>query len=210
MIAFKGLFAIIAFGLWLWTQKLLGSQASCEPNKIQDFILNKTKSWNDYLQSSPSIVRFLLITSSLIVDALGLYLVLNGIFGTTVQPLLGLVLLFTLRQICQALNRLPLPEGIIWRDPKFPSLFVTYNVSNDLFFSGHTALAVFGALNFAAGQSWIIIILALIVILYEILVVIALRAHWTMDILTGILAALWVDQVSAKLSPWVDGWLTSF
>ena len=45
---------------------------------------------------------------------------------------------------------MPAPPGIIWRHPGFPSLFVTYAVGNDFFFSGHTALAVFGAIQLAS------------------------------------------------------------
>ena len=35
---------------------------------------------------------------------------------------------------------------MIWRNPGFPSLLVTYGVSNDFFISGHTAIAVLGAI----------------------------------------------------------------
>ena len=57
--------------------------------------------------------------------------------------------LFGLRQMCQAVSALPLPEGMIWRSPGVPSLLVTYDVANDLFFSGHTAMAVYGAIELA-------------------------------------------------------------
>ena len=36
---------------------------------------------------------------------------------------------------------------MIWHDPGFPSFLVTYHVANDFFFSGHTAIAVFGAIE---------------------------------------------------------------
>jgi len=47
--------------------------------------------------------------------------------------------------MAQATTALPAPPGMLWRDPGFPSLLVTYSVGNDFFFSGHTAFAVFGA-----------------------------------------------------------------
>src|SRR6516165_2360979 len=43
----------------------------------------------------------LLIASSLVIDLLGAYLLGSAIFGPSIRPYLGLVLLFALRQICQ-------------------------------------------------------------------------------------------------------------
>src|SRR3989442_6441970 len=36
---------------------------------------------------------------------------------------------------------------MIWRRPGFPSLLVTYGTAGDLFFSGHTAIAVYGGVE---------------------------------------------------------------
>jgi len=47
----------------------------------------------------------------------------------------------------QAVCALPPPPNMIWHYPGFPSLLVTYHVANDFFFSGHTAIAVFGAIE---------------------------------------------------------------
>ena len=48
---------------------------------------------------------------------------------------------------------------MIWRSPGVPSLLVTYGVSNDLFFSGHTALAVYGAIELGrwGGPAWAVV-----------------------------------------------------
>ena len=57
-------------------------------------------------------------------------------------------MLFALRQLCQGLCAFAPPgEGMIWRRPGIPSLLVTYGTATDLFFSGHTAIAVYGALE---------------------------------------------------------------
>jgi hypothetical protein len=68
---------------------------------------------------------------------------------------LGLLTLYALRQICQGLCALPPPERMIWRYPGFPSLLVTYGTATDLFFSGHTAIAVYGAIELGhVGGPW--------------------------------------------------------
>jgi len=74
-------------------------------------------------------------------------LLVRWLFGPSVRPFLGLVLLLGLRQIMQAICALPAPPNMIWHYPGFPSLLVTYNVGNDFFFSGHTAIAVFGGIE---------------------------------------------------------------
>jgi len=90
---------------------------------------------------------------------------------------------------------LPPPPGIIWRSPGFPSLFVTYGVGNDFFFSGHTALAVYGAMQLATlGIAWLTALGALVAVL-QVVAVIALRAHWTADVIAGLAAAVAVGLV---------------
>jgi len=117
------------------------------------------------------------------------------------------LILFGLRQLCQGVCTLPPPPGIIWRNPGFPALLVTYEVGNDFFFSGHTALAVLGAIAAAYyGPIWLAIPVALIA-LGEMLVVLVLRAHYTMDVVAGAFAAFLAAEVAGRLSPAVDAWL---
>jgi len=81
---------------------------------------------------------------------------------------------------------------------------VTYGVANDLFFSGHTAIAVFGAVELARlGRRWLGV-LGVGVALFEVAAVLTLRAHYTMDVFTGAVTALLVAGVAAKISPWCD------
>jgi len=62
-------------------------------------------------------------------------------------------------------------------------------VANDFFFSGHTAIAVLGAIQIARLFPWWLGLIAAIVAVLEGSVVIVLRAHYTMDVFTGALAA---------------------
>jgi membrane-associated phospholipid phosphatase len=82
--------------------------------------------------------------------------------------------------------------------------FVTYGVANDYFFSGHTAIAVFAATQLARFRRRWLTALALVIVLFEISTVLVLRAHYTMDVFTGIITALWVAIVCDRISPSVD------
>lgn len=119
--------------------------------------------------------------------------------------MLGLFVLYSLRQLSQYLTALPPPPGMIWYHPGVPSVFVTYGVSNDLFFSGHTAMAVFGGLHLLSYDNLWIQVLGAFLILYEIAVVLVLRAHWTMDVFAGIITALWVNSIATTLSLFLAG-----
>jgi membrane-associated phospholipid phosphatase len=81
---------------------------------------------------------------------------------------------------------------------------VTYHVANDFFFSGHTAIAVFGALELSRFHRKWLTSTAVLIVLFEIATVVILRAHYTMDVFTGILAALWVSPLSERLSLHID------
>jgi hypothetical protein len=202
----RALLVAAGLGLWFWTQSLIARRAFPE-GRIGDRLLDVTSPWNRYLWNRPRAADAVLIVTSGIIDLLGIFLVGLAILGPSVRPFLGLVLLFALRQLCQGLCALPAPEHMIWRNPGFPSLLVTYGTSNDLFFSGHTAIAVYGSLELAhcAGPAGALAGAA--IVLLEATAVLVLRAHYTMDVFAGAVTALWVWTLATALAPGMDGLL---
>jgi len=66
---------------------------------------------------------------------------------------------------------------------------------------------VLGAIEAANyGPTWLAIS-ATIVALGEVLIVLVLRAHYTLDVIAGALAAFVAADVGGRLAPLVDGWL---
>lgn len=193
----------IVLALWFWTQSLIGARIAPESG-IGDALHNLTTGLNSYFALNASAANALLVVSSALIDALGLFLLGSWLFGGTVRPFLGLVLLMALRQMMQAICSLPLPPKMIWHYPGFPSLLVTYHVANDFFFSGHTAIAVLGAIELSRlRRSWLTAF-AVFIVLFEVAAVLVLRAHYTMDVFTGIVAALWVSHISERIAPRLD------
>jgi membrane-associated phospholipid phosphatase len=200
--------AVVAGALvaWFWTQSLIARKAAPKDG-IGDVVHDLTARWHRYFSANDRAANAALITSSIFIDLFGLSLTGAAIFGPTFAPFLALLIVFGLRQICQGLCTLPPPPGIIWRNPGFPALLVTYNVGNDFFFSGHTALAVLGALQAAYfGPLWLAVIAAAIA-LGEMLIVLVLRAHYTLDVVAGALAAFFAAAVAGRWSPALDAWL---
>ncbi len=195
-----------ALVIWFWTQSLIGRKAAAKDG-IGDVVHDITARWHRYFSTHERAANTALIISSIFMDLFGLSLIGAAIFGRTFAPFLAVIIVFSMRQICQSLCTLPPPPGIIWRQPGFPSLLVTYDVGNDLFFSGHTALAVLGAINAAHfGMPWLAVIAAIIA-LGEALLVVVLRAHYTLDVVAGAFAAFVAADVAEWLSPTVDAWL---
>jgi hypothetical protein len=93
---------------------------------------------------------------------------------------------------------------MIWHYPDVPSLLVTYDVATDFFFSGHTALAVLGAVEVVrfCGMRWWL--LGAVIAVFESVTVLVLRAHYTMDVFTGAVVALYASVLAQRWAPGCD------
>jgi hypothetical protein len=191
---------------WFWTQAVLAKRVPKVGYEVPltDGIHVLTARFHHRYATNVAAGNRLLIISSLVIDLLGAYLLGSAIFGVSVRPYLGLVMVFALRQICQMLCPLPAPSGMVWRYPGVPAILVTYGTANDLFFSGHTAIAVYGAATLAGHWGPAGLALGLAIAIFEAVTVLLLRAHYTMDVFTGIVCALWVYSLSGMLAPVVD------
>ena len=199
----RAVLVVVGLAAWFGTQSLIGARPD-PGGRIGDAVLEWTAPAHDWLVGHPQWADRLLIVSSGVIDVLGVLILGRAIFGPSVRPFLALLILFGLRQICQALVALPPPEGMIWRYPGVPSLLVTYGVSNDLFFSGHTGMAVIGALELGRlGRRWLSL-LGVGIVAFEMATVVVLRAHYTMDIFAGAVAALLAAALAERLAPVCD------
>jgi hypothetical protein len=210
----RGLLIALGLGAWFLTQSLIGQRQlpanGLSDGGVGDAVHQWTAPLHDALVAHPKAADALLIVSSAVIDVVGVWLLLSALFGRTIRPFLGLLLLFALRQICQALCALPAPPGMIWHATGVPTLLVTYGVANDLFFSGHTGLAVLAAVELARTGRKGLTALGVLIACFEATAVLILRAHYTMDVFTGAVAALFVAQVAARWAPALDRALARF
>jgi hypothetical protein len=198
---------VAGIAVWYWTQAVLGKRVPKVAHEVPltDGMHVLTARIHQRYFTNTAAGNRLLIASSLIIDLLGAYLLGSAILGPSIRPYLGLVMLFALRQICQMLSPLPAPSEMVWRYPGIPAILVTYGTANDLFFSGHTAIAVYGVATLAGHWGHYGLALGVAIAIFEALTVLVLRAHYTMDVFTGIICALWVYSISGITAPWVDG-----
>jgi hypothetical protein len=191
----------IAMGLsgWFLSQSLIGARG-VRDGAIGDAGHEWTTPLRDWLAGRPTAVNALLITTSAFIDLFGLYLLGSALFGPTLRPGIALLLLFVFRQVSQLTCALPTPAGMIWRHPGFPSLLVTYHVANDFFFSGHTAIATLGAIEVARVAPPWLAAAAIGVAGLEAATVVALRAHYTMDVLAAVFAAFTAAGLASMIA----------
>jgi hypothetical protein len=201
---------LIAAGLavWYWTQAWIARRPLLGGG-LQDRVHDVTEPLNRWLLANPRHANALLIVTSALIDVSGIALLVSAVIGPSFGPFIGMLMLFGLRQVCQGLCALPPPPGMIWRDPGVPSLLVTYGTSTDLFFSGHTALAVYAGLEVAHHFGGWGIAAGAALVLIEVATVLVLRAHYTLDVFTGAVTALCVWAIAQSLAPPIDAFLTS-
>jgi len=197
---------VLALCAWHWTQILI-ARKSTPRHGLGDLVHDLTARWHGWLSENDRAANRLLIVSSFFIDVLALSVIALAVFGGSFAPFIALLILFGLRQLSQAICTLPPPPGMIWRHPGSPSLLVTYEVGNDFFFSGHTALAVLGALELAhVGPLWLGFGVAVIAI-GEMATVLVLRAHYTLDVIAGAAVAFFAYHIAGNISPAIDAWL---
>jgi hypothetical protein len=199
-------FVVAGIVLWYWTQAVLGKRVPKVGYEVPltDGIHLLTARLHHRYATNLAAGNRLLIISSLVIDLLGAYLLFSAIFGESIRPYVGLAIVFGLRQICQMLCPLPTPAGMVWHYPGVPAVLVTYGTANDLFFSGHTAIAVYAAATLASHWGPWGLALGVFVAVFEAVTVLILRAHYTMDVFTGIVCALWAYSLGGTIAPWVD------
>ncbi len=197
----------LALGLCYWSELVVGSRLL--PNSISDSMHALFAPVNTFLQVNPHFANATLIAITLPVDIAGVGLIIWSIFGKTIRPFIGLCFIFGLRQTVEMLCDIPIPEGMIWRYPGFPSLLVDYHAMNDFFFSGHTAMVVYALAEISTLRRWWVTAIGVGCVLFVMAGLFSLRAHYTMDVYAGLvtplLAFLIASSIAKKVDPFLEG-----
>jgi hypothetical protein len=161
---------------------------------------------NDFLHHHASVANAILILTSGHIDLVLTGMILWGIFGETIRPTVAIFFLLIFRQLSQLFVAEPIPAGMIWHYPGFPSLVVTYYTTFDFFFSGHTASATLSALEIGHRnyKHKIFLVLAILLVIMEIFCILSMRFHYTADVITGIFAAVTAFVLAEKVTPALD------
>lgn len=199
---------LLGIGCYYLTEYLIGQKAIplCV---ITDDLQKWTQPINDFLTQNPTLANMQLIVMNSIVDLLTLFLLFLALITRNVRPVVTLFLFFTLRQCLQLLVALPIPPHTIWHYPGFPSLLQTYDIANDLYFSGHTGLSLIAALEIERFKKPWLTALGFTLFGYELLSVVSMQVHYTMDVFTACITTFCITGISSKWARPINHYLSN-
>ncbi|MBX7066287.1 MAG: hypothetical protein K1X28_03560 [Parachlamydiales bacterium] len=197
------LVVLASIAVYLYFQFLIGSIVPL-PCGIHDALQAWTSGINTYLHNHSWAANTLQILYSLFGDLSVLTLYFFMIFTRSIRPILPMFIFMVLRQLLQALVSLPLPTGLIWEYPGFPSLFSNYELDTDFYFSAFVGINLLTTLYLMKYRIRWLTILGFGIVIFEAFADIVLRSHYTTDIYTSIMTAIFSFLVAEKLSTWID------
>src|SRR6266571_5151120 len=86
----------IVLALWFWSQALIGSRTA-PASGIGDAVHNLTAGLNSYFSQNPGAANALLVVSSALIDALGVFLLARWFVERSVRPFLEAATVLILR-----------------------------------------------------------------------------------------------------------------
>ena len=93
----------------------------------------------DYLTNNSMILNGLTIAHALIIDSSFIYAFYSYLrYTKLIDNVFGLISFYSFRALILNISQWPRPKKDIFYNPGFPSIFVIYTKTNDIYFSGHT------------------------------------------------------------------------
>jgi hypothetical protein len=96
-------------------------------------------------------------------------------------------------------------DNFLWKNPGIPSISVSYFPTNDYFFSGHVGLPALIALECRKLGFRKIMYLAIFTIFVEAFTLHVARAHYCIDLITGVIVAHYIFIITDKYIHIIDG-----
>ena len=153
---------------------------------LRDLVGEEIAAWVWWLGTLPLELFFLVIAAVVLFTGKGARLALC------------LYAMYALHWLFLLATTLPPPDGIVWR---FPDRVVTLGnpTDHDLWFSGHVANAFVIALATRGGRRWVQA-LAWSGVVFETLLVLSTRSHYTIDVIGGLFVGYTTHRISLDLT----------
>lgn len=199
-----GLFFIV-LAIVFWGKNNLSDEAHQDvAGAIIDRGFDITQPISDLILGSKAWLMFFEISSSWCIDLIFLTLFFSWIYnGSSFRLILAYAVYYGSRAVVQAIFVMPYPNGIIWIYPVAPSLVVPFGVTSDFFPSGHVGFCVIAASEFFKKKWFIAMVLCWLTAIYESIVMLSTRNHYTIDLLSG---AVMAHYVHMWCHLWSTGW----
>lgn len=178
---------------------------SYELKCFDDKVFNLTEPIHRFFSKNDFWLDFYLIISGFFMDIaflLGFYYFAT--YFRTWRMLVTLLLLYIIRGNIQNIYLMGHPEGLLFRDPGIISLTVPYHHTHDYFFSGHVSMPTIIGMEFYKHRLPKHAIFCFFVSFFEMMMMIFLRGHYSIDLYAGIIVSLYLCRLSDSIVPYID------
>jgi hypothetical protein len=172
---------------------------------VRDEVFERTEALNQYFLSNKDQRNILLIVCSFMLDVSMLVGLFRWcFFGSSWQVVMAAMVFYGFRFAIQGVWFVQYPDGYNWAYPGVMSIFVPYGETADFFYSGHVGVCLLMYLSFADAQWYYWSYFALLTLFMQFFMMIALRSHYTVDMVAGIIFAHYFYLLAGKHSYIVD------
>jgi hypothetical protein len=170
-----------------------------------DQVFKLTDALNAYFELHGTVKKTVLIIASAFLDlALIVFLLEYIVWGKSWRQVIVPILFYTVRACLQAITVLGFPEGYIWENPGFYSVFITYIKSSDFFYSGHVGIMLYCCIDMHDRGNMFISRYCLFCSIFEGIVMILMRCHYISDIIGAVIYTHYLWIASKKLVSYAD------
>jgi hypothetical protein len=177
-------------------------------SQISKFTNNLTEQLEDYLRRHIAVRNSLFIFSSISVDFLALFsFIMFALYSKNFRFLLTNLIYAILLLIFQNIFYFVDSPSSLWTYPGFPSLVNSYSKTTSYYYYGAVGFSIICALEFYKYKFKVMMWFALFSVLLQASVLVGVRGHYLIDVITGVIIAhycfmiseLIIDEVEVKM-----------
>jgi hypothetical protein len=176
-----------------------------EVSCIEDQFFKQTSSINSYFSSNDLSLTILQSCSSILTDFLflcfGFFYILEG---NSCQPILFLLLFYSLAAVLRLLFVIRPADGSSWEDPILPSLLIPGQRTPDFYYSALSGVLLFFAFYFKSERRLVLLGLSLFSLCFVCSSIVILQRDYSVAVISGLMMAHYFWVVSGWMSPCID------
>lgn len=188
-----------------WGQLTKGGEVV---NGFSDVILQYFEGLNKFFIRNTEYRNQLLIFASSLVDSMQLIQFIRwSRWGITWRLMLACAVFYLFRALVQNVWFVEKPPGYNWAFPGYISIYVGYGSTADFFYSGHVGICILHHLEFKAIGWYTLSYFSIFVMFVQAFTMVALRSHYSVDMISGALFAHYIFILSERYSYLIDWYI---
>ena len=169
-----------------FTKPVYNNASEC----MNDHLYNQLATINQFLRDNEQLKNAIIITAGLIMDFLFMMICIRFIcFHKNCRLVATLLAFYLIKGIIQNLFTFATPNDQLWGFPGVNSLVVSYYPINGFIYSNHVGGCLISFLEFRKDGCYILKKVAFLAIFMEAFVLIVTRAHYSIEIIGGLVFA---------------------